>query len=118
RQYLAQWVGSHVLFDIREKLFDHTQKLSLKYYAQTKTGEIISRFINDVEQTIIFVITGLMNVWLDVVTILIAIVIMLTMDVPLTLVAIILFPFYGFAVKHFYARLRKLTRVRSQALAE
>lgn len=118
RQYLAQWVGSHVLYDIRDRLFDHLQKLSLRFYSEKKTGEIISRFINDVEQTLAFVITGLMNVWLDVVTILIAIAIMLTMDVPLTIVAIILFPFYGFAIKFFYARLRSLTRERSQALAE
>jgi subfamily B ATP-binding cassette protein MsbA len=62
--------------------------------------------------------TGLMNVWLDLVTILIAIGIMLTMDFWLTIVAIILFPFYGFSVKYFYGRLRDLTRQRSQALAE
>ncbi len=118
RQYLAQWVGSKILYDIRDKLFDHIQKLSLKYYSNTKTGEIISRVIHDVEQTKNFVITGLMNLWLDLITILIAVTIMMTMDFWLTIVAIILFPFYGFAVKYFYGRLRRLTRERSQALAE
>ncbi|MFS0752474.1 ABC transporter ATP-binding protein [Oceanobacillus sp. 1P07AA] len=118
RQYLAQWVGNKILFDIRDKLFDHLQKLSLKFYSQTKTGEIISRVIHDVEQTKNFVITGLMNIWLDLTTILIAIVIMLTMNVQLTLVSIILFPLFGFAVKYFFGRLRTLTRERSQALAE
>ncbi|WP_226585156.1 ABC transporter ATP-binding protein [Halobacillus litoralis] len=118
RQYLAQWIGSHILFDIREKLFDHIQRLSLRFYSKTKTGEIISRVIHDVEQTKTFVITGLMNIWLDMITIVIAVIIMLTMDPWLTLVSIALFPFYGFAVKFFYARLRKLTRDRSQALAE
>ncbi|WLR47750.1 ABC transporter ATP-binding protein [Halobacillus litoralis] len=118
RQYLAQWIGSNILYDIREKLFDHIQRLSLRFYSKTKTGEIISRVIHDVEQTKTFVITGLMNIWLDMFTIVIAIIIMLTMDPWLTLVAIALFPFYGFAVKYFYARLRNLTRDRSQALAE
>lgn len=118
RQYLGQWVGNKVLYDIRDRLFDHIQKLSLKFYSQTKTGEIISRVINDVEQTKNFVITGLMNVWLDLITILIAIGIMLSMDIGLTIVSIILFPFFGFAIKYFYGRLRKLTRDRSQALAE
>ncbi|WHX24942.1 ABC transporter ATP-binding protein [Virgibacillus halodenitrificans] len=118
RQYLAQWVGNKILYDIRDRLFDHLQKLSLKYYSKTKTGEIISRVIHDVEQTKTFVMTGLMNVWLDLVTILIAIGIMMTMDVGLTLVAIILFPFYGFSIKYFYGKLRRLTRERSQALAE
>ncbi|WP_047981086.1 ABC transporter ATP-binding protein [Ornithinibacillus contaminans] len=118
RQYLAQWVGNKILYDIRDRLFDHMQKLSLRFYAQTKTGEIISRVINDVEQTKNFVMTGLMNVWLDLITILIAIGIMLTMDVWLTIVAIILFPFFGFSIKFFYGRLRELTKQRSQALAE
>ncbi len=108
RQYLAQWVGNKILYDIRDRLFDHLQKLSLKYYSKTKTGEIISRVIHDVEQTKTFVMTGLMNVWLDLVTILIAIGIMMTMDVGLTLVAIILFPFYGFSIKYFYGKLRSL----------
>jgi ATP-binding cassette, subfamily B, putative efflux pump len=118
RQYLAQWTGSKILYDIRDRLFDHIQKLSLRFYAQTKTGEVISRVIHDVEQTKAFVITGLMNIWLDMITIIIAVGIMFTMDVWLTLVAIILFPIYGFAVRYFYSRLRKLTRQRSQALAE
>ncbi len=59
-----------------------------------------------------------MNIWLDLATIIIAIIIMLNLNVWLTLVAISMFPFYGFSVKYFYARLRHLTRVRSQALAE
>ncbi|UOR13325.1 ABC transporter ATP-binding protein [Halobacillus amylolyticus] len=118
RQYLAQWIGNKVLYDVRDKLFDHIQKLSLRFYSQTKTGEIISRVIHDVEQTKTFVITGLMNIWLDMFTIVIAIIIMLTLDPWLTLVSIALFPFYGFAVKYFYATLRRLTRDRSQALAE
>src|SRR5699024_6387813 len=59
-----------------------------------------------------------MNVWLDIATIIIAIIIMVTMDIPLTIVSIILFPFFGFAIKYFYSRLRQLTRERSQALAE
>lgn len=70
RQYFAQWTASKVLYDIRDKLFAHIQKLSLRYYANTRAGEIISRVINDVEQTKEFVIIGLMNVWLDVMTIL------------------------------------------------
>ncbi|MDV2886530.1 ABC transporter ATP-binding protein [Alkalihalophilus pseudofirmus] len=118
RQYYAQWIGSKVLYDIRDQLFTHIQKLSLRFYSNRKVGEIISRVIHDVEQTKNFVITGLMNIWLDLFTIIIAIIIMLNINVWLTLVAISMFPLYGFSVKFFYARLRHLTRVRSQALAE
>lgn len=118
RQYFAQWTGSKILYDIRDRLFAHIQQLSFKYYANTRAGEVISRVINDVEQTKNFVITGLMNVWLDAATIVIAAAIMLTMDVKLTLVALVVFPFYALSVKYFFGNLRRLTRVRSQALAE
>lgn len=117
RQYYAQYVSNKILYDIRSYLYSHLQRLSLRYYANTRAGEIISRVINDVEQTKNFVMIGLMNVWLDVATILIAIIIMLTMDVSLTIVALLAFPFYAMSVKYFFGRLRDLTRERSQALA-
>ncbi len=117
RQYYAQYVSNKILYDIRGYLYSHLQRLSLRYYANTRAGEIISRVINDVEQTKNFVMIGLMNVWLDVATILIAIIIMLTMDVSLTIVALLAFPFYAFSVKYFFGRLRDLTRERSPALA-
>ena len=117
RQYLAQNVSNKVLFDIRKELYAHLQKLSLKYYANTRAGEVISRVINDVEQTKNFIMTGLMNVWLDLATIVIAIVIMLALDVKLTIVALLAFPFYAFSVKFFFGKLRNLTKKRSQALA-
>ncbi|WP_438312675.1 ABC transporter ATP-binding protein [Sporosarcina sp. FA9] len=117
RQYYAQYVSNKILYDIRKELYSHLQKLSLSYYSNTRAGEVISRVINDVEQTKNFVMIGLMNVWLDLATILIAIAIMLTLDVKLTLVTLLAFPFYAFSVKHFFGKLRELTSRRSQALA-
>ncbi|WP_342514487.1 ABC transporter ATP-binding protein [Sporosarcina sp. FSL K6-1522] len=117
RQYYAQYVSNKILYDIRQELYGHLQKLSLNYYSNTRAGEVISRVINDVEQTKNFVMIGLMNIWLDLATILIAIGIMLTLDIPLTLVTLIAFPFYAYSVKHFFGKLRELTRKRSQALA-
>ncbi|WP_301172622.1 ABC transporter ATP-binding protein [Brevibacillus nitrificans] len=117
RQYYAQWVSSRILFDIRNQLFSHLQRLSMRYYNNTKTGEIISRVINDVESTKTFVETGLMNLWLDLITIVLTLGIMFYMDLELTIVAIIVFPLYSISVKYFYKRLRQLTRERSAALA-
>lgn len=119
RQYFAQWVGNKILYDIRDRLFAHLQRLSIRYYHNTKTGEVISRVIHDVEQTKNFVMTGLMNLWLDLITIVIALGIMMyALDFWLTLIAVAVFPLYGISVKYFYQRLRALTRERSQALAE
>lgn len=117
RQYFAQHVSNKILFDIRKEIYGHLQRLSLKYYANTRAGEVISRVINDVEQTKNFVMIGLMNIWLDLATIIIAVIIMLTLDIPLTIVALLAFPFYAISVKYFFGRLRDLTRKRSHALA-
>ncbi|HCZ0461542.1 TPA: SAV1866 family putative multidrug efflux ABC transporter [Staphylococcus aureus] len=118
RQYLAQWTSNKILYDIRKKLYNHLQALSARFYANNQVGQVISRVINDVKQTKDFILTGLMNIWLDCITIIIALSIMFFLDVKLTLAALFIFPFYILTVYVFFGRLRKLTRERSQALAE
>jgi ABC-type multidrug transport system fused ATPase/permease subunit len=118
RQYYAQLTTSRILYDLRNHLYGHIQKLSLRYYQNHKTGEIISRMINDAEQTKSIVETGLMNVWLDLFTLTIAMGFMFHMDFWLTVVSIAIFPFYALSVKKLYKRMRDLTKSRSQALAE
>ncbi len=118
RQYLAQWTSNKILYDIRKKLYNHLQALSARFYANNQVGQVISRVINDVEQTKDFILIGLMNIWLDCITIIIALSIMFFLDVKLTLAALFIFPFYILTVYVFFGRLRKLTRERSQALAE
>ncbi|CDR51980.1 SAV1866 family putative multidrug efflux ABC transporter [Staphylococcus schweitzeri] len=118
RQYLAQWTSNKILYDIRKKLYNHLQALSARFYANNQVGQVISRVINDVEQTKDFILTGLMNIWLDCITIIIALSIMFFLDMKLTLAALFIFPFYILTVYVFFGRLRKLTRERSQALAE
>lgn len=118
RQYFAQLTTSRVLFDLRNKLYAHLQRLSIRFYQNRKSGEIISRIMNDAEQTKTIVETGLMNIWLDLFTLSIALLIMFNMNVLLTLVAIAIFPFYAYAVKKLYKRLRSYSSSRSQSLAE
>ena len=118
RQYMAQWTSNKILYDIRKKLYSHLQALSARFYANNKAGEVISRVINDVEQTKDFIMTGLMNIWLDCITIIIALSVMFFLDVKLTVAAIVILPFYILTVYFFFGRLRALTRQRSQKLAE
>ncbi|WP_110933024.1 ABC transporter ATP-binding protein [Paenibacillus bouchesdurhonensis] len=117
RQYFAQLITAKILFDLRNKLYSHLQRLSLRYYQNTKVGEIISRFINDAEQTKNIVEVGMMNVWLDAFTLVFVLGFMFYLDPVLTLVAIAIFPLYAIAVKVLYKRLKILTKDRSAALA-
>jgi ATP-binding cassette, subfamily B, putative efflux pump len=118
RQYFAQLITSRVLYDMRNKLYAHIQKLSLRFYQNRKVGEVISRIMNDVEQTKNIVETGMMNIWLDIFSLSIALLFMFFMDPILTLISIAVLPFYGMAVKKLYKRLKDLTKSRSQSLAE
>src|SRR5699024_7245608 len=80
RQYLTQWTSNKILYYIRKKLYNHLQALSSRFYANNQAGQVISRVINDVEQTKDFILTGLMNIWLDCITIVIALSIMFVLD--------------------------------------
>ncbi|KWX70117.1 ABC transporter ATP-binding protein [Paenibacillus jilunlii] len=117
RQYFAQLITSKVLFDMRNRLYGHLQRLSLRYYQNTKVGEAISRFINDVEQSKNLVEVGMMNVWLDMFTLVFALAFMFYLNPVLALVSIAVLPLYGIAVNTLYKRLKLLTKDRSQALA-
>ncbi len=47
--YLMQWVGQNVLLSIRQNLFTHIQKLSLKFFDKNPVGRLVTRVTNDVE---------------------------------------------------------------------
>jgi len=47
-QYLMNWVGQHVVMDLRVELYRHMQQLSLKYIYGKRIGELMSRITNDV----------------------------------------------------------------------
>jgi len=46
--YLVAWVSQRIMADFRTHLFAHLQKLSLSFFAKRRTGEILSRLMNDV----------------------------------------------------------------------
>ena len=46
--YLTAWISQHIMADFRRHVFGHLQRLSLSFYAKKRTGEILSRLMNDV----------------------------------------------------------------------
>lgn len=48
QNYLSVRVGQGIAFDLRSRLYEHLQHLSLHFYTTTRAGEIVSRLINDV----------------------------------------------------------------------
>jgi ATP-binding cassette subfamily B protein len=48
QQTLTARAGQHIVFDLRNALFVHLQKMGLRFYTATRSGEIVSRVNNDV----------------------------------------------------------------------
>lgn len=47
-QYLTEWIAHSVAYDLRNRLYDHIQRLSFQYHDHMPTGQLISRVIEDV----------------------------------------------------------------------
>ncbi len=60
-QYLTEWIAHHVAFDLRNRLYDHIQRLSFQYHDHMPTGQLISRVIEDVRSLQSFAGHGLVE---------------------------------------------------------
>ena len=48
QRYLSSRVGEGIICDLRPRLFAHMQRMSLRFFTNTQTGELMSRLNNDV----------------------------------------------------------------------
>ncbi len=111
--YLNSLVGEGIMRDIRTKLVGHLHSMPIAFFTGTKTGEIMNRVSNDVDN-IDGVVTGtLVSVVTNFATIATTIVTMLVLDWRLSLIALAVVPLMiaplGFVGRRMYA-VRKLTR--------
>ena len=60
-QYLTEWIAHHVAYDLRNRLYDHIQRLSFHYHDHMPTGQLISRVIEDVRSLQSFAGHGLVE---------------------------------------------------------
>jgi subfamily B ATP-binding cassette protein MsbA len=111
--YLMNFVGLRVVANLRAKLYDHLQTLSLSFFTKTSTGILISRITNDVnliQGSVSNVITGLLK---DIFTIFALLGVVFYQNWKLAIIALIVFPLAIIPIKEFGKRLRKFSR-RSQ----
>jgi ATP-binding cassette subfamily B protein len=103
-------VGEGVVYDLRAAMFAHLQRMSLSFYTHTKVGELISRFNNDVTGAQ----SAISNTFVNIVTSLIQAVavlsVMFTLEWRLTLVSIVILPFFLVAARKLGNRLREVAR--------
>jgi ATP-binding cassette, subfamily B, bacterial len=92
--YLANLVGLRVMQDLRNALYTHLQRMPLRFFTTTRTGEIQSRLANDVGGVQSVVTDTASSVLSNVVVIVSTLVAMLLLSVPLTILSLFLMPFF------------------------
>jgi len=108
--YLMNYVGLKIVADMREKLYNHLQNLSLSFFTKTPTGILISRITNDVnliQGSVSNAITGLIK---DIFTILGLTGVIFYRNWKLALIAYLIFPLAIIPIKEFGKKLRKFSR--------
>lgn len=88
RSRILTVVGQHIIFDIREDLFAHLQKLPFSYYDDRPHGKILIRVINYVNSVSDMLSNGIINFIMEILNMVFILIFMLIVDVRLTLVAL------------------------------
>jgi ATP-binding cassette subfamily B protein len=89
QRYLTEWIGAHIGYDIRNRLYDHIQHLSFSYHDHAQTGQLISRCISDVRSVQMFIGSSIVDLAQMLFLLFGALGIMLSANWNLTLVAIL-----------------------------
>ncbi len=114
RVVIMSRVGQHVLYDVRTRMFEHLQKLSLGFYSRFSVGRAITRVINDVGTLREFVTWAALAIVRDMFAIVGIIVAMLAINLKLSLLTFTVLPFMALATALFRrAARRNYRKVRS-----
>lgn len=115
RAYLLTYVGERVMADLRIKLFNHLQGLSLSFFNERRTGELVSRVTNDVSTVRALVTSDISTAISQVLTFIGALVLIVVTNWRLTLFMFLLIPSVMAIALLVGRRLRQLSsRVQDQ----
>ncbi len=92
RVFIMARVSQSYIFDLRERLFAHLQRLSLSFYSRYSVGRVITRVINDVGVLREFLTWALLAIARDLFTLIGIVIVMLSMNVRLSLLTFAVLP--------------------------
>jgi ATP-binding cassette, subfamily B, bacterial MsbA len=110
QNYLSGWVGERIIADMRRTLFAHLQSLSQGFYAEHRTGELMSRVTNDVNAVQNVVSGNLLSLLQQVVTLAGSIAIIFYLDWRLSLLMLVVTPLIALTAALFGRRLTRVAR--------
>lgn len=116
--YKGKWsatAAESIAKNLRDELYNHLQHLPYHYHVQVKTGDLIQRCTSDIEQIRMFMAVQLVEVGRAIFILLIAISILFSLHLKLTLVAMAIVPFIVAYSYFFYAEVKKTFKDADEA---
>ncbi len=108
-------LGDGIVTDIRKRLFEHLQTLSLRFYTKERTGSILARVLYDVQEATSLIYVGLIVAGLDAAQLIIAFVLLAAISTKLTIACAAVFPLYAVVFAIMNPRVRWASeRMRAQ----
>jgi len=116
--FLTSELGQRLIYDMRNQLYDHIQRFSLKYFENTKTGDIMSRLMNDVNSLEQAIVGPVISFITDMFKFGWILYFCLKLDWQLTSIALCVCPFISLCTYNFGKRIRKVFRSLRDKTAE
>jgi subfamily B ATP-binding cassette protein MsbA len=110
KTYLVSYVSQRSIKDMRDDLYSHLHNLSLSFYSKNKTGDILSRVTNDVQNLESSMINTTVGSIDKVFTLIGGIVYLVYLNYRLTIFLIIILPFITYVIVKFNYKLKKVSR--------
>ncbi len=117
RHYSAK-AGEGIIFDLRQEMYSHLQHMSLRFFTDTKSGEIVSRFNSDVVGAQNAVTGTVPNIVTNVVTLVSTLAIMISIEWRLALLAVLVLPLFLLPARRVARTLRDIRRSAMESNAE
>lgn len=117
-QYLMSDVSQRVMRDIRYKLYEKIQNLSLDYFSQRRTGELISRITHDVNVVENATSYGLTDLFRQTFVIMMFVVIAFSIYPKAAFIIFVVFPLIGFPMALIGRRLHKISKGTQEKMAD
>jgi subfamily B ATP-binding cassette protein MsbA len=105
-------LGDGIVTDLRCELFEHLQRLSLRFFTKERTGSILARVLHDVHEATSLIYMGVIVAGMDAVQLVIALGLLATLSWRLTVACAVVFPLYAVV----FAALNPRVRVASERM--
>jgi subfamily B ATP-binding cassette protein MsbA len=113
--YFANWIGQHIIRDIRTKIFRKILQFKMSYFDTTSVGKLVTRVVSDIETIASSFSQGLFMIISDILKMLVVTIVMLCVNWKLALIALAVLPILIYATKVFQIAIRAtFQEVRTQ----